>query len=429
MKIATRITLCVAGMAVLASSPAFPAGFEKSIMWSGRWAPLGNAAASGATGAEALFFNPAGLAAGKGIEVTGNFSPILSKFSGPIGANASVDSNTGFSPSFGAFASMAPAPRFGFGIGAYASGGTKAVFENVVASPAFANSPATFSSELSVVEFSLGGAYEILDGLRFGAAYRMALVRARLGTATTVGSGASTAFVSLLADNLSDTAWNGFRLGLQYAPAESPWGIGATWRTAVNFSTTGDLSGNVTSAATSGQPVPLTAGGAGVAGVFPQQFDLGGHLTFLPHHRVMAQYTFTEYHKDIALHDNGALTGAATIPFPDLALAWRNMHNLRFGYETTTLEGWAFRAGYVLTSDVTPKSHARPTLASPGFGHTIALGAGTSVLGGALELDGALEYSWAKGTVEATDNPVTGTALGDYSSKAYAAHLGATLRI
>src|SRR5436305_1800620 len=97
---------------MLCSQLVFAAGFEKGIMWSGKYSGIGNAAASSVHGAESLYFNPAGLPSGSGMaEVSGNFSPTLPKFTGQLGNTTFsvpvTEQNTGtqFSPVFGVLAS------------------------------------------------------------------------------------------------------------------------------------------------------------------------------------------------------------------------------------------------------------------------------------------------------------------------------------
>jgi long-subunit fatty acid transport protein len=437
MKSQTILRFGIALSLLVTSTSAFSAGLEKTVMWSGKWAPLGGAAASGVTGAESLYFNPAGLAAGKGIELSGNFSPILSKFSAPI-AGATYDSTTGFSPSYGAFASFAPMEKWGFGIGTYASGGTTTTYKDVKLGP---NTTEDVVAKLQVIEVAVGGAYEIIDGLRLGLAYRLAFANAEL-SAPTPGAGGAYLFTHF--DKQTDTAWNGFKLGLQYAPRESRWGAGATWRTKVAFATHGDLNGSFTAPANpllgplASVRYPLTSTGGGIDTSFPQQFQLAGHWEFLDRQRAFLQYDFTQYHDDEALRLQGVVANPNIAPTPtlptsftvaDLPLYFKNTHAARVGYQCNSIENWAFRAGYVLTTAASPRGSALAALPPPGTFHTIGLGAGTSVMNGALELNGGLEYEWAKATVEAADAPALRTYTGDYSVKAYTAHLGVGFHI
>lgn len=394
--------LVVASLFTLVSVSAFAGGYEKAIMTSAKYGGVGGAATAIVNDAESLYFNPAGLAAIDGLTATGNFDPTLSKFKGPFNTTTatSVESDQSFSPVFSAVAGLKPIDKLGIGLGAYVAGATKAVYSGVdVGLP----QKADVVSDLNVVEFALGGGYELLDGLRLGAAWRLSMVKARLATV----SGTS----NLDIDNLSTTSASGARLGVQYGPRGSSWGLGAHWRTQVPFTATGTATSK---SLTSGATINLGDGSA--TNVFPHQVSVGGFYDVTPKTwRLVAEWTWTEYLRDDFLEINIA-TGRTGI-----TQNWQNQSNYRLGSEYM-LGDWALRGGYVLTTQVVPKDKARPTFSSPGLGHTIALGAGTKFMGGMLGVNAALEYSFAGGTVDPND----GGIAGDYTSSAMVAHVGVT---
>ena len=112
----------------LAVQQAQAAGFEKSVMWSGRYAGVAGAAVSSVTGGQSLFFNPAGLA-GPG-DVSLNYSPTWIKLDGYLAsATSKEESKVGPLPFGGAVAAYSlgnGSTRFGFGGGYYVVGGEKA---------------------------------------------------------------------------------------------------------------------------------------------------------------------------------------------------------------------------------------------------------------------------------------------------------------
>jgi hypothetical protein len=63
------------------------------------------------------------------------------------------------------------------------------------------------------------------------------------------------------------------------------------------------------------------------------------------------------------------------------------------------------------------------------MGNTVTVGAGTSILNKSLDLDAAVEHSWASGTTTAADQGPLYYSSGDYSSSDWALHLGATYRL
>lgn len=429
------------------SNAALAGGYEKPMMFSGRWSGVGGAAASSVSGAEALYFNPAGLAAGESSgHIVGDFSPTILHFTGPLAGNANVDSSSAFVPAFGAFASYKPNEKWGLGFGAYLAGGAKAIYEGVDftnTGPAgatpnanLAASAATIQAQLTVVELSAGTGYEFCEGLRAGIAYRVSLVRGALSSFVNPTAGAPVLQVVNM-DDIKGTAWNGFRLGLQYYPRESRWGAGLQWRTAVNFTGTGTISGNATAATTlpgttpipAGTKFPVAASEGTASNVFPHQLDFGAHYDLLPSSlRMLLQYTFTNY----SANEQLALTGTATTALGARGLTsieqhWLNWHVLRVGFSYFDVPDWVLSAGYVFSSQVTPKGHARPTFSPPGSGHVVALGAGRSFMEKALEMNLSLEYGFASTTVEpgtqAGADGVSGIA-GDYSAYTVAAHLG-----
>jgi long-subunit fatty acid transport protein len=452
MKNFSKSAAAIVAVAASALLPmdAHAGGYEKPVSFSGRWAGVGGAAVSSVSGAESLYFNPAGLAGGiDRAQVTGDFSPTLLHFSGPLEGQSSVDSNRSFIPAFGAFASYKINDRWGVGFGTYLAGGAKAIYENVdytqaptlfgqPANPNLLGNRSTIQSNLSIIEFSLGTGYEVLDGLRIGIAYRVAMVHAVLGAA--IYDKSNFTLETLAVDGISGTAWNGFRLGLQYAPKESGWGVGFDWRTAVAFTGKGTLSGNVTLGVANpptpaGTQIPITSNDATVSSTFPQAFDLGGHYALIPRVlRMHLQYTFTHYSVDQQLALAGvAATSLGSASLPGIDQSWVNEHDARLGFEYFDLvPGVVLRASYVLSSQVTPSNRARPTFTPPGLGHTLALGAGTSLLANALDHDGAIEYGWSSATVAAgTASPtdMTSGLPGDYSANAWAAHLGMTYHL
>jgi long-chain fatty acid transport protein len=435
------LVLCSAGAAVaFAASQVQAAGFEKAMFWDAHYSALAGAAQSSVTGAQSLYWNPAGLAGTTGLQINGDFSPTISKFDGNVpnatsvsgggSGSTAVSSSTAFSPVGAAFVSYGITDQWTAGIGYYVSGGTKASYDSVdLTYPGSVTYHPPLKGDLAITELSLGTGYEVIPGLKLGAAYRIVFVKASLNDVFAASSGALTSFQF---DGLSATGWNGFKVGAQWEPKDSPFGFGVTYRNRVNFTAT-TSNASITAAAPGGAGGLSTSGtnlggSNGVVGVnLPFRIDSAAHYKFNPAWTGFLGYTFTNLAQDqyIAEEISGATGGTQTSTIP---LGWHNQHNIRAAVEYTGIQDWALRGGYVWTNQVTPAANALPILAAPGVGHSIAVGAGHKIMDN-LTADAAFEYDRDSGSVAASDNPASRTGTGDYSAKDYVVHLSATLTL
>jgi len=114
---------------------AMGAGFEKSTLWSGKYQGISGAATSSASGAEALYFNPAGIVGGKSHqEATLNLSPTVIEGSAPVVESASrSETGKGFAILNGLFyrykSSESP---WAIGAGVYTAGGVNIQYNDVI---------------------------------------------------------------------------------------------------------------------------------------------------------------------------------------------------------------------------------------------------------------------------------------------------------
>ena len=420
--------LFVAAGILTVSAPSFAAGFEKSSFWSGKYSGIAGAAASSAQGAEALYWNPAGLVEDghEGFEVSGNISPTMAKFEGPVTTpNQTVDGSTKWIPPFGAFLSYGITKDWAVGFGIYSSAGTRAEFDDVSIDPTFFTLTPTLKTSLTVTEYSLGTSYQVLPGLKIGGAWRIVHGSADLASATVVGG---TTLAAADYEGLSQTRVNGWRIGAQYEPEAKNWGIGATWRTAVNFDNAAGSATLATQTAGSGTTTTQT-GTASAALSFPSQISVGAHYDILPQTlRFFVQDTWTQFHNIQAITVNSSI---ATLPSYTTPTSWNNENALRFAFECSAVQDWKFRIGYSWGNQVQPDDVAIPTLVAPSSGQTFVLGAGTSLFAHTLDLDASLQYDVASGTGNAA-NAGAGAAApglaGDYKSYDFALNLGATYR-
>jgi long-subunit fatty acid transport protein len=415
---------------VLLSTPA-RASLEKSTAWSGRYAAMAGATTAAGEGSQAIFFNPAGMAGREGFETTLNLSPTWVSYKGPVVlSNEVLSAENAVAPYLSLTTSYGISPRWTIGAGFATLGGSRAKYSSLdysgYAGKNFEMRP-DLKSELTILEATFGTAYELLPGLKLGAAWRTSWLQGNLSLPTVVDrvAGNTTASDGLLALDLTELSakrYNGFRLGAQYAPEDQDWGVGASWRTPVDFLATGSGSGRFESEL-GGTVKDLTGGGQGAELTLslPSRIALGGSYRLRPQSLLLVvDAIWTEYARDRSLGIRGTLpTG---VPAQEVALNWRNIWSFRFGAEYSGIERWRLRAGYLVSTQGTPNDTARATGVAPGVAQGFALGAGLELLN-SLSLDGCLEYSGSSGPGEAP------ALLGDYSSTAFAVHLGTTLRL
>lgn len=419
--------ISMTSLSILSSGMAFGAGFEKNILFSGKYAGRGGTGVSDARGAEALFFNPAGLASGTpGIEVTGDLSPTWGHFNAPITtSNVNVSGNTTYDTLYGVFASYNINEHWGFGIGSYSGAGAHAEYDNTTLSvpgaPGLGSVTNNVESRIYDTEAAIGTGMEIFPGLRIGAAWRATHVSATLNELQASGSGLSTALSAISFSDMGTWRYNGFRAGAQYTSPDNVWGLGVAYRSAVNFITKGMVSGSISSAQSGGTTVSVPSTPATLGSVLPTQITVGGNYELMPKtlHGFL-EYVWTNYSTDQNLAVGGTFEGQT---LPDQVLGFTNQSNIRVGFECTAVPAWVFRAGYVWTSQVTPNVPANPVLEPPGHADTITIGAGTSLIADLLEVNGAFEYDW----VDGSGTSAQGIA-GEYMAKSYDLHLGATVR-
>jgi len=400
LKMFPKITL---KLTFFTSALSFAAGYEKAAIWSAHSSALGNAVSANISGADALYFNPAGLS--NGSQGTGdlslNFSPTYSQFKGPINGSTLTSTRT-MSPVVAALFSYKLKENFGIGIGYYVSGGTKASYENIAFTAPFTITP-NVSTELAITETAVGFGYKVNPSWSLGAAWRVAMINASLAKPTVSGSGASAVLVGLSLNDLSATNFNGVKAGVQYHPEGKTWALGLSFRSALSFEATGTTGGTAQAAAAPALPLTVSSNAVSIKNQFPMQVGLGFFDVCSEKWNWAAEYTWTQYSKNKIIDITGSTTitgGSSDIPVAldstDITQNWFDQHNLRFGVEYKGIEKIPLRYGYVLTSQVTNRFAAGPTFSSPGLGHTFVLGSGYQI-SDKVKTDLAVEYSKASG--------------------------------
>jgi long-chain fatty acid transport protein len=410
----------------LTSVSVFAGGFEKNVLWSGKHAGIGGAAASSVEGADGILFNPAALADARNIDISVNASPTWSKFKAPLYTNnLSADSKRSMSPVVGLTAAYKVNEDLGIGLGYFVAGGSVANFgpQDFSATHGFTAFKPEYRTNLSITELSLGAGYKLMPGLSLGAAWRMSFVEAEYLTGTV----SNLAMAAIRFTDLKDRQYSGFRVGMKYAPEDMPFGFGINVRSKVKFKAEGDVSGDISTAADKSLRSPLVGSKASMKNSFPLQIAVGAHYNVVENFRLHGEYVWSEYSANDNIEATGTLTTTAGATVfkgntNTVVQKWKNQHNYRLAGEYTGLP-WALRAGYVYTTAVVPEAWAKPTLSTPGVGHTVTAGTGSKFMDDALSFDAAFEYSWAKAKYE-TAKAGGNALLGKYESNVYALHLG-----
>lgn len=412
-----------AAMTVGFAGQAFAAGYEKSIMWGGRTGAVAGISTSYIMGADALYFNPAGLvAAAPGNEVSLNVSPVWSQFEGPYNnQNEIAKSKTGMSTPLGLIYSNTINESWAFGVGGYVSGGSKVTYEDVKFNAPLALSTADAETDLQIGEISAGVAYKINPMWKVGASYRYVMAKADFSFIQRAAGGNALANIKLsdLEDNVS-----AFKVGFQWAPSEATH-VGLTYRSEAKLAAEGKARTDVYSALAAGALASSTDNGTATANtVFPQAVTLGADHAFNETWVGYGEVAWTNYAEvENITVDNAGLGN------PVVNQDWKDQWNARLGAE---YKGWAWpvRFGYGFTSQVTNDDFARPSFTPPGASHTLTAGSGQNfeLWGQKLAFNGAAEYTFVSGDANgaAAGTTAVGSDIraGEHKTSSYALHLG-----
>lgn len=406
------------------------AGFEKATLWGARSQGVAGAVTSTTSGAEALFFNPAGLASGGAMgDAALELSPTFARSKAPILAdNTVVEGERVTIVPFALMGRYVISPELSVGAGLYAAGGFGADFGALDVSTAtgVTSVKPRYDSKIQVVELGAGVGYRVMPGLSVGLGWRASFVSAEFHMPQ-VGSTSGLATVTEISlEDLSDVNVAGIRMGAQYRPEGQGWGVGVGLRTPISFTAVGQASGKLGIQGVA-EASDLEGSEASVKNTLPMQWLIGADFDVMPGLKVVAQYDFTNYSKNKTLDITGTLTTTqGDVELTDIAQNWKNMHQFRVGAEYAVMENVVARVGYLHTSQVTPNAYARPNFFSPGAGNTFTLGGGTTIMDGALDIDGAIEY--ARDTGDVTEPAETTIKKGTYTASATTVHIGAAYR-
>ena len=405
--------------------------YEKPALWSAKWSSLGGTFVV-ADGSDAAAFNPAGLVnggnEGSKAELGINLSPVLSKFKGPIVQNNTQEEGENvFSPSGGFVYQRDMSSKVSIGVGVYGAGGNTAKYEDLdfTVLDADLTKKGVNETDLKLIEASLGMGYKMNKNFSLGLSWRISHAKAKFLSA----SGSAAAVAHIAYEDLTDTNFTGFRLGAQYLSDDKSWGLGFAYRSQLNLELEGDVSGQLQLGANGAVSNITNPGKVTAQSRFPMQASLGGFKKWKKL-KTYFQVDWTQYSVNERIKFDGDVNGT----FTNTPVIQDNddMYSFKVGLECGCDKGWTWRLGYALSTQVTPNNAARATLASPGTGHLLAVGAGKRFSDKWL-LDFALERAWRGGDVDGNEPSNSGVAAGtntapkkgEYESAGYSAHISA----
>lgn len=400
------MTLCL-----LISNQLFAAGgFEKPSLWSAESSGSAGVMASKTKGAQALFFNPAGLNAETN-QLSIQTSIIGGHTSGPISTNNEKQQGSDdLFPIGGILGSVNITEKFAIGYGVYGLAGLDTKFPSYnygKVNPEYNNYSVDYYSSLSVMEYSIGSSYKLNKNISFGAAIRAQSVSGAFRQSSlTVSDGSfgipegTDLYVSSV--ELKDLKTNkagSYKLGLQVANDDQTMGLGVSYRSEVQFTAKGSSSGDQmytntgsafiagatggTVTPTAGQKYSLDGSAASVSTVLPQQLVIDTHMQLSENSILLVGYSWTDYSKAKELKTSATVTDSTltntNTQVPSTQLNWKDMHDLKFGYLYNWSSSLQLRSGFVYTSKVTNQKDSSPTYCPPGSTKQVSAGFGKAV--------------------------------------------------
>lgn len=441
------------------STVAFGSGYEKTILWGGKYSGVGGAAVAGVTGSDSIFYNPAGLVNSSELgDITFNLSSASSQFKGPIVPRANIlsppatppgtptvsvftnaekqeSSKTATTVVPGVTYSMKINESWAYGLGYYAVGGTRAVYEDISFAPR--NYKAKVGSEITITEFAVGIGYRASETMRLGLSLRYTMADAAFSSvgyipATGSFAGSYAGVTNVDIKDIKTANLDSVRLGLQYDLSEATK-LGLAIRTETKISSTAKASGTGNVCGASCQTVSdftIAEVDAKVETVLPMAINLGVEHTLNDTWILFGEIAHTQYSKIEKVELDGTISVAGTpAAIPDIDQKWKDQQNLKLAAQYSGMS-WPIRYGFVWTSEVSNKDYARASFTPAGPASTYTLGTGQEFKIGEspLEFNLAFDYTTVKGeSTDSSPQPLF-TPKGTYEATSTAIHTGFAYR-
>lgn len=438
------------------SSLTFAAGgFEKPVLWSARAAQHGGAYVSSVEGAEALYFNPASIISADRKQFHAGMAAVSGTVKAPVVNEREKVSFAGPVTPLGMMYSQEISEREAMAVGLYSIGGLDSSFKDVDLTSQgaeFANFRPDIYGRLAVIELGLGYSRKMNENISLGGTLRNHIARAgfsqvQVSQAQGLGGfgipdGTVLAISQGEFKDLEGSALGAYMLAGNYQNDKKDQGVSVVYRSKVAFTLETKGKGKVVysnagaaaSGANAGQVYKLSGNNTKISSGIPEAWTASYFKKFTPTEKLSLEYTWTEYSDNQKLGIKGSLTNpvdGSTTAVPDVPLKWKDMHDFKIGWTSTSIESWTIGGGYSLTLPVTEKKHTGPTFAVPGNYHHLYAGAGKAFTD--WRIDSGVEYYYGQGRgstkrIEGA-NQVTPSVKGQYETEAYAFYLSTTLML
>lgn len=423
-------------------------GYEKPALWSARAASLGGAVGS-QTGADSLYFNPAGLTSN---QLNLHYAQYKGYLRSDLTENNRETTNNIPLHVGGLLSSFSLSDKVTVGFGIYGLAGLDTSYDNIN----FGKNDASLNSyvkdnygKLSVLEFALGSSIKINNNLRIGVSLRgqqaqaqmkeTALIRAKGLSGFGISDGSVIAATTSEFKNMKGSSIGSYKIGLQYESNDKTYGLGLSYRSPVKIRVKGNLSGDIVYnnptiagmyGATAGQVYQQKGKNGSLESSVPQQITLDFHKFLSNKWLLLGGVNWTEYSSNKELKVGGTLTNPVTNTATNLSAIKENKHDmydfktgLQYEYDSNKF----LRTGFTYTNAVTNKDYAAATSAPPSEYTHYSVGWG-SLLSEKWTVDLALEYYTSSGNGKKKETPLDANSYiagtnSDYDSKVYVGFL------
>ena len=353
-----RLCFLATVLSIGVGSRVWGAGFAIDVH-GGRATGMASAVTAFIDDAEAAYYNPAGLAQGKVLDLRVGITPIVPAFKfDSTNSGQTTDGIVQVAPPAHVYALYGITDQFSIGFGFFSPYGLKV--------PWHSNWEANYlsiRSELKTFYFNPEVAYRVTDQIRLGAGVQIVRTTVSLTQAIRLPGG------DFGQVDLSGGTWGvGYNAGIQIDIIPKLLSFGGTWRSTVNSDITGRAHFSNIPA---GLQSKLKDQGASTHLTLPGQFALGVAFQALPALKLSFETDYIGWQVFQRLAVNFEDPSLNTVNPKN----WTHTWNYHFGAEYLLNPNWALRAGVLYDPTPSPQDTISPELPDANRVN-IALGAG-----------------------------------------------------